>query len=108
MKRNRAPSPQAAAVLRQLASAAPGAWHYGYELCRSTDLKAGSMYPILMRLADRGHLETKWESDPPAGRPARHLYRLTAAGRRTVAELSEEQVVASGASARLRVHEQKA
>lgn len=106
--RSRVPSPQAVAVLQQLASSAPGAWHYGYELCRNTDLKAGTMYPILMRLADRGQLETKWEPDPPAGRPPRHLYRLTAAGRRTVAELSEEQGVASGASARLRVHEQKA
>ena len=28
------------------------------------------MYPILMRLADRGLLETAWETDPPAGRLA--------------------------------------
>jgi DNA-binding PadR family transcriptional regulator len=46
------------------------------------------MYPILMRLADRGLLETSWESDPPAGRPPRHLYRLTGTGRATAKELS--------------------
>jgi DNA-binding PadR family transcriptional regulator len=38
------------------------------------------MYPILMRLADRGLLEADWESDPMPGRPPRHLYRLTGAG----------------------------
>jgi DNA-binding PadR family transcriptional regulator len=39
------------------------------------------MYPILIRLADRGLLEAIWEAGGPPGRPARHLYRLTAAGR---------------------------
>jgi DNA-binding PadR family transcriptional regulator len=39
------------------------------------------MYPILIRLADRGLLEATWEAGGPPGRPARHLYRLTAAGR---------------------------
>lgn len=38
------------------------------------------MYPILIRLADRGWLETSWEDTIPAGRPPRHLYRLTPAG----------------------------
>jgi DNA-binding PadR family transcriptional regulator len=58
----------------------PGRWRYGYELGREVELKAGSLYPILMRLCDRGLLESAWERDPPAGRPPRHLYRLTAAG----------------------------
>jgi len=44
-------------------------------------MQAGSMYPILMRLADRGLLEAVWEDDPVPGRPARHLYRLTGSGR---------------------------
>jgi DNA-binding PadR family transcriptional regulator len=39
------------------------------------------MYPILIRLADRGLLETTWETERVPGRPARHLYRLTATGR---------------------------
>jgi PadR family transcriptional regulator len=66
------------AVLRALA-AEPATWRYGYELGRQVGLKAGSLYPILIRLADRKLLETRWETPPP-GRPARHLYRLTAAG----------------------------
>ncbi|MGO9957041.1 MAG: helix-turn-helix transcriptional regulator [Solirubrobacteraceae bacterium] len=38
------------------------------------------LYPILMRLSDRGLLESGWEPDAPLGRPPRHLHRLTAAG----------------------------
>jgi len=58
----------------------PAEWRYGYELGREVGLKAGSLYPILMRLGDRGLLESTWEADPPPGRPPRHLYRLTADG----------------------------
>jgi DNA-binding PadR family transcriptional regulator len=66
-------------VLTALA-ATPADWRYGYELCTETGLRAGSMYPILMRLADRGFLETSWETERVAGRPPRHLYRLTGQG----------------------------
>ncbi len=87
MNRSRYPSTQTAAVLLALAED-PTAWRYGYELCQQIGLKAGSMYPILMRLADRGLLETAWESDVPAGRPPRHLYRLTGQGLELAAELA--------------------
>jgi DNA-binding PadR family transcriptional regulator len=53
-------------------------------------LKAGSLYPILIRLRDRGFLDATWETDPPQGRPARHLYRLTAAGAELAAEVGVE------------------
>jgi DNA-binding PadR family transcriptional regulator len=43
-----------------------------------------------MRLADRGLLETTWESDAPPGRPPRHLYRLTRAGLASATELAAE------------------
>ncbi|MFN8521663.1 MAG: PadR family transcriptional regulator [Chloroflexota bacterium] len=89
MPRDRRPSPQTAAVLHALA-AAPSAWHHGYPLCRQTGLKPGSLYPILMRLAERGWLEATWEQDPPRGRPPRHLYRLTAEGLRATASLAQE------------------
>src|SRR5258707_5738217 len=79
MPRNRRPSPQTAAVLRALA-ATPDAWRYGYELGQEVGLKAGSLYPILIRLADNGLLEASWEAEPPQGRPPRHLYRLTPDG----------------------------
>lgn len=60
---------------------APSDWQYGYDLSRRTELKSGTLYPILMRLTEREWLETKWEFDDVSGRP-RHLYRLTAEGRR--------------------------
>jgi PadR family transcriptional regulator PadR len=74
-------SPQTAAVLAALA-ARPQDARYGYELAKEVGLRAGTLYPILMRLADRGLLEAGWEPAPPAGRPPRHLYRITAAGAR--------------------------
>jgi DNA-binding PadR family transcriptional regulator len=66
-------------VLRALA-ADPGRWRHGYDLGTETGLKAGSLYPILVRLADRGLLEATWEDPLPQGRPPRHLYRLTPPG----------------------------
>jgi len=85
MQRNRPPSVQAIKVLRALA-ANPAQWRYGYDLTAEVHLKSGSLYPILVRLADRGLLETSWE--PGQGsRPPRHLYRLSLAGREYVAAL---------------------
>lgn len=55
-------------------------WKYGYDLSRITGLKSGTLYPILMRLADARFLQTRWEESPEVGRPARHMYRLTASG----------------------------
>jgi PadR family transcriptional regulator PadR len=81
MRRSRKPTPQTIAVLLALADN-PSGWSHGYHLCRQLGLKAGTVYPILMRLADRGQVETAWETDPPSGRPARHLYRLTGEGAR--------------------------
>ncbi|WP_433201541.1 PadR family transcriptional regulator [Dactylosporangium sp. CS-047395] len=87
MTRGRRPSPQTVAVLLALA-AGPGRSRYGYELGQEVGLKAGSLYPILIRLTDRGLLAASWETDPPAGRPPRHLYRLTDAGVAAAAELT--------------------
>ncbi len=72
-------SPQTRALLAALCDE-PGAWRHGYDLARQTGLKSGTLYPILVRLADRGYLETRWEDERPQGRPRRHLYRLTATG----------------------------
>jgi PadR family transcriptional regulator PadR len=58
----------------------PRAWHYGYDLSRITQMKSGTLYPILMRLCERGALESKWQPAAQEGRPPRHMYRLTAAG----------------------------
>lgn len=90
MPQPRRPSAQTVAVLVALAED-PAAWRYGYELCQLLNLKAGSVYPILMRLTDRGLLETRWEDEPPQGRPARHLYRLTGPGVALARDLAVER-----------------
>jgi PadR family transcriptional regulator, regulatory protein PadR len=58
----------------------PSQWQHGYALAKQTGLKSGTLYPILIRLADRGMVEACWQDEPEPGRPRRHLYRLTAAG----------------------------
>src|SRR3954469_10867032 len=79
MARTRRLSPQTLKVLIAMA-ASPSPWGYGYELGSELGLRSGSLYPILVRLSDRGLLEAKWEESSAAGRPPRHLYRLTAEG----------------------------
>lgn len=76
VKRRHRPSPQTLAVLFALA-AKPERWSHGYDLCRSLDLKPGTVYPILIRLAECGLLVTSWEGGPPKERPARHRYRIS-------------------------------
>ena len=85
MKRSRRPSSQTLRVLGAL-TADPLEWRYGYELGVQVGLRSGSLYPILVRLADRELLEAMWETGAPAGRPPRHLYRLTARGREYASE----------------------
>jgi len=98
--RARQPSAQAVRVLRALA-ADPAQWRYGYDLGAEVGLKSGSLYPILVRLADRGLLDASWEQGP-AGRPPRHLYRLSAAGREFVAQPAKQ---ATPTASRLRLGE---
>jgi PadR family transcriptional regulator, regulatory protein PadR len=79
MSRRTAFSAQTLAVLAALA-AQPSDWRHGYDLARETGLKSGTLYPILVRLADREIVQARWEEGEPAGRPRRHLYRLTSDG----------------------------
>lgn len=78
-------SPQTIRVLERFAER-PSTWHYGYELSRETGLKSGTLYPILMRLAKYGLLETKWLVTEE-GVPPRHTYRLTPKGVEVLREL---------------------
>jgi PadR family transcriptional regulator PadR len=94
MTRSRRPSAQTAAVVLALAED-PTIWRYGYQLYRQLGIKPGSLYPILMRLTDRGLLETTWDTDVPAGRPPRHLYRLTGSGRALATELAAAPATAA-------------
>ncbi len=72
-------SNQTLSVLAALC-AQPSQWCHGYALAKQTRLKSGTLYPILIRLADRGLVEARWQDEPQPGRPRRHLYRLTADG----------------------------
>ena len=47
----------------------PSQWQHGYALAKQTGLKSGTLYPILIRLADRGLVEACWQHEP-AARPA--------------------------------------
>jgi PadR family transcriptional regulator, regulatory protein PadR len=91
-------SPQAVRVMRLLADE-PAQWRFGYEMLGLLDLKSGSLYPILMRLADRGLLEARWDTDAAPGRPPRHLYRLTPDGLAAAAELARQERFASAGNA---------
>ena len=78
-------SAQTLSVLAALSSR-PSDWQHGYALAKQTHLKSGTLYPILIRLADRGLVEACWQEEPQPGRPRRHLYRLTAGGLSAAAE----------------------
>ena len=72
-------SPHTRAVLAEL-TVEPRTWRYGYELCKSTGIKSGTLYPLLIRLHDQGFLESEWRPADSVGRPPRHAYRLTPKG----------------------------
>jgi DNA-binding PadR family transcriptional regulator len=93
MPRKRKCSNQTLSILSAL-QVQPRAWRHGYDLSQATSLKAGTLYPILMRLSDRGLLESKWQESGQAGRPPRHLYRLTAKGWSYVQEQLDELATA--------------
>jgi PadR family transcriptional regulator PadR len=89
MTQSRKLSDQALALLNVLLEQ-PRKWRHGYDLSRDTGLKSGTLYPILMRLCERGLLESKWEESSEPGRPPRHMYKLTSAG----GALAKEQLAA--------------
>lgn len=79
MTRNRQPSKQMRLLLDAL-SARRQQWRHGYELMKETGLASGTLYPLLMRMTEKGLVEAEWLDPAQPGRPARHAYRLTAAG----------------------------
>jgi DNA-binding PadR family transcriptional regulator len=88
-------------------AAAPAEWLHGYLLAKQTGLASGTLYPILIRLADQRLVEARWEDEQPAGRPRRHLYRLTSDGlpaaRAALAEAAAKRRPAPGRAARRRL-----
>ena len=77
-------SPQTTQVLAEFLSSNPE-WRYGYDISRHTGLMSGTLYPILMRLAEQRLLETSWEATEE-GKPPRHMYKLTQSGLRYALE----------------------
>jgi DNA-binding PadR family transcriptional regulator len=61
-------------------TARPQLWRHGYELMKETGLASGTLYPLLIRMSEQGLIEAEWREPAQPGRPARHAYRLTAAG----------------------------
>src|SRR5207342_2188278 len=82
--------------------AEPLMWRHGYDIARETRVKSGTLYPILVRLADRGLVEASWEDEHVPGRPRRHLYRLTADGlaAATTAAIPQTTAAREGAAPR--------
>jgi DNA-binding PadR family transcriptional regulator len=99
-------SAQTLSVLAAL-EAEPTAWLHGYLIAKQTGLASGTLYPILIRLAERGLIEAQWEEEQRPGRPRRHLYRLTSEGllaaRAALAEAAAKQRPVSGATIRRRL-----
>lgn len=73
-------SPQSRKLLSAMLER-PDEWRHGYELLVATGLKSGTLYPLLMRLADARLLESEWRNPVPPARAPRHVYRLTGKGR---------------------------
>ena len=90
------PSTQTLSLLAELLGS-PRAWQHGYELSKATGLKSGTLYPILMRLADQGLLTSKWEESDHRGVPPRHVYRLTPDGLAYARNQAEGEPAALGA-----------
>jgi PadR family transcriptional regulator len=103
MQRRRRCSKQTLTLLAVLTDVQRG-WQHGYELSQATHLKSGTLYPILMRLADRGLLESKWVPAPQQGRPPRHMYRLTKMG----VAFANEQIAATSHRQRAAMQPQRA
>jgi PadR family transcriptional regulator, regulatory protein PadR len=98
MVRSRRASPQTLLVFEALLDD-PDAWQHGYQLSKRTGLPSGTLYPIMIRLADRGLLDSRWEPPEQSGRPPRHAYRLTADGLRA----ARTELAAATGSARPRL-----
>lgn len=79
MTRHRKPSRQTAQLLAALVTR-PSQWRYGYDLAKELELQSGTLYPLLIRLAEQGLLESEWHAATRPGRPPRHAYRLTQTG----------------------------
>jgi PadR family transcriptional regulator PadR len=68
-------------ILDVLSNATPDDPPWGLLLCEQTGHGPGTIYPALDRLLAAGMIVDHWEDPPPADRPKRRYYELTATGR---------------------------
>jgi PadR family transcriptional regulator, regulatory protein PadR len=68
--------------LLEVLSGAPEEEFYGLELMDQTHLRSGTLYPVLLRLCDRGLVNLRREAIDPRveGRAPRSYYRITPDG----------------------------
>lgn len=93
-------SPHTRMVLETLLRTFPDTTH-GYDLSKATGLKSGTLYPILQRLHEQGHLDADWEPSPLPGKPPRHVYKLSERGLTLARELTARSVTTSAKGALL-------
>lgn len=70
-------------------AARPESWCHGYDLMKETGLKSGTLYVLTMRMTEQGLIEAEWQELTRLDRPARHAYRLVAAGRAMTREIAQ-------------------
>lgn len=68
-------------ILDVLMTAPPDDPAWGLKLCEQTGHGTGTIYPALDRMLQAGWIEDRWEEPPPADRPRRRYYTVTATGR---------------------------
>lgn len=69
---------------------------YGYSISQATGIGSGTLYPLLQRLTDSGHLASRHESAQAAareGRPPRCYNSLTPSGRRLLHDALQKHPV---------------
>ncbi|MEZ4605823.1 MAG: helix-turn-helix transcriptional regulator [Deinococcales bacterium] len=52
---------------------------HGYSLCKQLEIKSGTLYPILLRLAEKGYLEQFWVFEGSG--PPKRVHKLSESGR---------------------------
>ena len=67
-------SPSAARILSTFLTSPTGRF-YGYQLLQATDMKSGSLYPILGRFESLGWIRGEMQ-ESPGSRPPRRVYQL--------------------------------
>jgi PadR family transcriptional regulator PadR len=81
----------------------PSRRYYGLQIAREADLKAGTLYPMLARLEDRGWVTSEWEVIDPSieGRRPRRYYTLTDEGLRQALRTRDALIAALGPNLRI-------